>query len=410
MTVYRRKNEPGEPWYYDFWTGGVRHQGYCLDPDTGKPAKNEGEANDIQAVIRRAAKAKQGIERSGLRPGSFTIAQAMLLHIDGQVDSTPEHVANLKMYSREILAFFKPETPVIKIPQQRIEAYRKFAAEQHVKIWIGGGDKRRDRTDPKNWKRGDRLRSPASVNHYLDCLRGALTAAHNVKDPVTGNPMLPFPPAVKPLAAPKRLPDVMPDGELKARVKVAAPWTKDGVELARAFGLRMDETARVTVHHIDHEQRCLRFKGETQKSNRDEHVYGGEPGYDLLLRLAEQARSRGQIHLITWPGPEHVWNAKRGREIPQDAWRPLQSVRKSWATTAKDAGIERPHRFHDVRGAYITQIAEKTESALLIRLAARHQDQATTDRYIDIARRKTAQAVKKAMGRGKLAVVKGGKS
>lgn len=410
MTVYRRKNEPGEPWYYDFWTGGVRYQGYCLDPDTGKPAKNEGEANDIQAVIRRAAKAKQGIERSGLRPGSFTIAQAMLLHIDGQVDSTPEHVANLKMYSREILAFFRPETPVIKIPQQRIEAYRKYAAEQHVKIWIGGGDKRRDRTDPKNWRRGERLRSPASVNHYLNCLRGALNAAHDVKDPVTGNPMLPFPPAVKPLAAPKRLPDVMPDDELQSRLEVAAPWTRDAAELARRFGLRAAEAARVTIHHINRSIQGLRFEGEDQKSYRDEEIYGGEPGWQLLLRLEQQAIERGQIHLITWPGREYLWDAKCGREVPREAWRPLKSFRKSWAASARNAGIERPHRFHDNRGAYITQVAENTESAHLIRLAARHQDQATTDRYIDIARRKTAQAVKKAMGRGKLAVVKGGKN
>ena len=42
-----------------------------------------------------------------------------------------------------------------------------------------------------------------------------------------------------------------------------------------------------------------------------------------------------------------------GRGVPPDAWRPLKSVRKSWATSAKDAGIEKPRRFHDVRGAYI---------------------------------------------------------
>ena len=66
----------------------------------------------------------------------------MALHLDNQVESTSEHVANLVMYSREILAFFKPETPVTKISVQRVHAYRKHCAEQLVRIWIGGGGKR----------------------------------------------------------------------------------------------------------------------------------------------------------------------------------------------------------------------------------------------------------------------------
>jgi len=397
MTVYRRTKEPGQPWYYDFQLSKVRFQGYCVDPESGEPARTEKEARDIEATHRRAAKARQGIERSGIRPGAFTLAQAMALHLGNQVESTTQHVANLAMYSREILAFFKPETPVTRITVQHVQAYRKFCAEQPVRIWIGGGGKRngaKDRRDPANWKLGDRLRSPASVNHYLDCLRGALTQAHEAKHPVTGMPMLPFPPKVEPLEAPKRKPTPIPDAELDERAASALPWTRDAAMLARAFGLRMNECVRVTIHHVDEHARCIRFKGEDQKSNRDEEVYSNREGWQLVQRLVKQARSRGQIHLITWPGPEQLWNVKAGRPVPREAWQPLKSVRKSWSATGK--GLAKPHRFHDLRAGYITEIAGKA-SASNTRNAARHRDQSTTDRYIDIARSDTARAVEDAM-------------
>lgn len=416
MTVYRRKNEPGQPWYYDFELGRKRHQGYCRDPDSGEAARTERDAQDIQAAVRRAEKAKQGIERSGIRPGAFTIAQTMALHLANQVDSTEEHRTNLAMYSREILAFFKPETAVTKIDRKRVLEYRQFCADQPIRIWIGGGDqsaKKKDRRDPKNWKAGNRPRSPATVNHYLDCLRGAFTQAHEAKHPVTGMPMMPFPPKVEPLHVPKRIPTVIADTELEARLGEAMPWVRDGAELARRFGLRMDETARVTIHHVEHQARGLRFEGEDQKSGRDEIVYGGKVGWRLVRRLVKQARDRGQIHLITWPGPEHHWNVRKGRPIPRQAWRPLKSFKHGWMKTAGRAGIEKPKRFHDVRAAYITQVARGTKSAQLVRNAARHRDQATTDRYIDAMTQETAAAVEKAMqparGRPKLRAIAGGR-
>lgn len=414
MTVYRRLKEPGQPWYYDFWLGGVRHQGYCRDPETDRPARNEGEAIDIQGAIRTAAKAKQGLARSGIRPGAFTLGQAMALHLANQVESTAEHRANLAMYSREILGFFKPETPVTKIATKKVLEYRQFCASQPVRIWIGGGGKAakgKDRRDASNWKNGDRLRSPASVNHYLDCLRGAFTQAHEAKHPVTGMPMLPFPPKVEPLEAPKRMPTPMADDELEARTAEAMPWVRDGAELARRFGLRMDEAARVTIHHVDPQRKCLAFKGEDQKSGRDEPVYGGAIGWRLVQRLVKQARARGQVHLITWPGPEHHWNIRKGRPIPRDAWRPLKSFKHGFQKTAARAGIEKPRRFHDVRAAYITQIAKGVKSSRMVRDAARHADQSTTDRYIEIALNDTGRAVEQATrpARPKLRVVKGGR-
>jgi hypothetical protein len=396
MTVYKREDRGGR-WRYDFWANGVRWRGYCEDPQTGKPAASEKEARDLEGIVRRRVKQGEIATANGHRPGAFTIGQAIALHLGNQARSTPEHVANLKMYAAEILQFFGPGTAVVDIDVKRVQEYRHYALAQKVKIWIGGTNKKRDRRDPKWWKHGDRTRAPASVNHYLDCLRGALLQAHRARDPFTGQPMLPFPPPVDAVPAPKRTPRPIPDSELERRLEKARPWVRDAAELARRFGLRMDEVARVTIDHIDSVARCLRFRGEDQKSDRDEEVHGGAAGWLLLRRLKAQAIARGQRHLVTWPGPQHLWRLAQGKPVPAKAWRPLKSIRKAWRTTAGD-DVERPHRFHDVRGRYITQVAG-TASAVNTRLAARHKEQSTTDRYIEIGKKETANAVRAAMRR-----------
>ena len=60
MTVYRRTTEEqGQPWYYDFQLNKVRYQGYCLNYESGAPARSEKEARDIEGAERRAAKANR---------------------------------------------------------------------------------------------------------------------------------------------------------------------------------------------------------------------------------------------------------------------------------------------------------------------------------------------------------------
>jgi integrase len=398
MTVYKRADRGGR-WRYDFWEAGVRYRGYCEDPDNGTPARDQKTARDFEGEVRRRVKQATAGNSNAHQPGSFTIGQALTLHIGNQASSTTEHVANLRMYAAEILRFFKPNTPVVEITVRNIQEYRHYASAQMVKIWIGGADKKRDRGDERWWKQGDRRRSPAGGTHNHDCLRGGLLQAHKSRDPLTGQPMLPFPPTVEPLAAPKRLPRPIPDAELERRLEKARPWVRDAAHLARLFGLRMDEVSRVTIEHIDERARCLRFRGEDQKSGRDEEVHGGAPGWQLLRRLKAQAIARGQKHLVTWPGAQNMWRIDKGEDVPKKAWRPLKSVRKAWSSTAGDA-VERPHRFHDLRARYITQIAGSA-SAANTRRAARHKEQSTTDRYIEIENRETANAVRVAMTRQK---------
>lgn len=397
MTVFQNRHRGGQ-WRYDFRVNGLRYQGQCITPE-GNLATSERQAREAEALAKARARAEHGkASRSISRPGTFTFGQALLDYIESQTGSSPVHVANLKLYGRELLGFFGADTPILEISQERVEEYRRFASSAKVKVWRGG-PRARQRM-PEKLGQGERVRSPASVNHYLKCLRAALGRAHRIKDPVTGMPMLPFPPTVEPVRVPKRRPKPMPDAELYARLDVAPPWAREAAELARLFGLRRAEALGLELRHIDHDAGAIRFDGSESKSKRDELAHPIPGGWELLRRLERQAVARGQVRLVTWPGPKHMAAFLRGEEVPRRAWRGLKSIRRSWRNSATKAEVAAPHRLHDVRARYVTEVA-KVASAATAQEAARHADPATTARYVALAEAEVAKALKAVPRAGK---------
>jgi hypothetical protein len=111
---------------------------------------------------------------------------------------------------------------------------------------------------------------------------------------------------------------------------------------------------------------------------RDEALYGGEAGWELLLRLEAQARRRGQENLVTSPGIKWGRRCSLGRWPEDDTmdettgrsvWQPLKSVRRSGRTSVAAAGVEAPHRFYDTRAAYISDVARLGSSTITSNLA-----------------------------------------
>lgn len=408
MTVFKNHKRGGR-WSYDFWLRGQRYQGYCIDPATHSEAKNRRMATEIESMLRHAARHTHGMSKRGVRPGSYTMAMAAALHLQRKVGTDPDHVANHKLYVTEILDFFGAAAPIADITAGHVEAYRQRASTQKLKVWIGGPDpkKRLDRNDSRWWRRTQRTRSARTTNNYLMCLAALFTLAYNTRNPITRERELLFPIEVRLLRLPKRQPRPMPDGEFDARQAVAPPWTAEAAELSRVFGLRRGEALWVERRHIDREEGGLLFAGEETKSGRDERVFGGEAGMVLLERLRQQAIERHQKHLVTWPGPK-LWRAMlRGEVVAHDAWRPLKSVRRSWRTTIAVGRIEQPHRFHDVRARYITEVAKVQAAAT--QDAARHADPATTALYVKLAAGEVRAAASQAAmrrPRNKLASVK----
>jgi site-specific recombinase XerD len=109
---------------------------------------------------------------------------------------------------------------------------------------------------------------------------------------------------------------------------------------------------------------------------------------------------------VTWPGRYWFKKARRGEAVPDDAWQPLKTIRRAWTDTIERAGIENPRRFHDVRAAYITNIARLGSSSLTKGLT-RHTSMATTERYIKIVENELAEAASRAArSRPRLRVVR----
>jgi integrase len=392
MTVFRNRQRGGR-WAYDFRVKGRRYAGYCVDPATGESAKTKSRALEMEGALKQQVRTQPHVVSSAAFRGGFTFAEAVLLHLEAQAGNSAGYVANQRLYSRELLRYFGEATPVVAITQKHVDDYRVWCLEQPLKVWKGGALKSRDRRHPRWWGTVAKTRSPASSNHYLKCLRAALQQAHRARDTVTGQPCLPFPPEVKPIVAPKRRPRPMPDAELAARMAKAPPWVREVAELARLFGLRRAECLAVRIRNLDADVRGLRFSAEEVKGGADQHAYGGPEGWALLRRLAAQAERRGVDHLITWPGPSHWRRYLEGAKVPAGAWVPLKSIRRAWRTTA--AGIDTPHRLHDVRARYVTEVAKVAPSAVA-QGAARHADPGTTARYVAVASVEVAQAVDRA--------------
>jgi integrase len=277
------------------------------------------------------------------------------------------------------------------IMAEDVEAYRKFAAVQTLRKWIGGPKKETYSPSRGLWKDTGRPRSKREVNNYLKCLRALLAIGERTRDPMTRLPVVDVAPEIRLYKMPRRMPRPITDDELHDRLDNAKPWTREAAELARLFGLRLTEALALQLRHIDRETQGLRFEAGDTKSGNDEWAFGGAAGWQLLLDLERKARQRGQVFLVTWPGPKK-WRAwLQGQEVSNSDWRPLKGITRSWKTSARAAGIEQPRRFHDVRARYITEVAKVQPAAA--QDAARHQDSSTTALYIKLAAGEIRQAV-----------------
>jgi hypothetical protein len=398
VTVFQDKRRRNH-WSYEFRIAGARYQGYCIDPASQAAAKNRKEAKEIEQEIRRLARQRQKLAKSGIQAGAYTLVQACALHLARKADNAPEDFDNHKLYVREIRDFFGPAKSMSDITAEDAEAYRKHAAAQTVKVWTGGPKRKKTGTTDESrfWKDTGRPRAKRQVNNYLKCLRALLAIAERARDPVTHVAIMDRAPEVKLHKMPKRIPRPIGDAELTARLETAPPWTRDVAELSRLFGLRHGEAFWLERRHISQEIGGLRFDAGETKSGNEELAHGGKAGWQLLLQLEAQSITRCKKLLVTWPGKKHFQKFLAGKPVPNDCWEALKSVRKSWKATGRRAGIEQPHRFHDVRARYITEVAKVQPAAA--QDAARHQDPSTTALYIKLASSEIRSAVAQAVAR-----------
>lgn len=400
VAVFRRRDR-GNAWWYEFRCLNKRHRHPCLDLER-QPVENITEARKAERRARTDAE-KGGLpDRARPRAGEFTFRHAGNQHIKRIADRQRKesHQRNHRLYVHEIVKFFGAGMPFRDLRPPRVDEYVAFCRRQTIRKWRGGKTKATDADleNAKKWTDTGVRRAPRQVNNYLKCLQRLCAIAAKVRDPVTGQPALETTIEIELEKVPRRRPRPIPDGELAARAATLPPWTQEALMLGRLFGLRKNESLEADIRHIDRERRGLRFAGGDTKGAGDEYAFGGAEGWKLVLKLERQARERGQTRLITWPGPTHQHLALAGKKMPKETkWRPLKTMGGTWRRSIGRAKVENPHRWHDVRARYITEVAKVDKAAA--KGAARHQHAGTTELYIDIADTEISEAVAVAVSR-----------
>lgn len=398
MGVFQRA-ERGGSWYYRFMIKGEIFKGPCIMPN-GKRAQSEADALICEEIARKAvdeAAPRKLVRARRVNAATFGLAQAYALHFKAiEATATDNHKASLRRHAMEAIAYFRSigKDNVADIDDNDCAQFRSAVIKRHRRVFIGGQDKEPDANDETLWKELGRRRSPGECNHVLNALRSAFKAASRVIDQETREPVIARIPFIEPVKVPKREPTPMSDDEFRRRREVAPPWVQDAADLARHFGLRLSETLLVTVDHLNYDRRGLTLAPGEAKRIDQQHCLGTPEGWEIAKRLARQARARGVKHLVTWPGVRAAKLMQGGKhvgrrplsEVPVEVikWEPLTTIRRAWNQTAEAAGIEKPHRFHDLRAAYVTEVAKGEKSGKKIQEIARHKSFTTTERYIGL--------------------------
>jgi integrase len=373
MTVFLDKKRGR--WRYDFELGGARYARECLDP-AGEPAASKRVASTIEAEAKRQARLVPNAPRSA----DLTLAQ--VFNDLTEIWQKQPGWSDRKRMVRELLKFFGPATAVRDIDGATIQDYIAFALRQPLRIWVGGPRQKEKQTE-KSWSAHPtgKTRSPATVNRYLPLLRAAFNRAYQTRDPGTRERAIDDIPPIPKLAELKRKARPVPDEVLVDLMTTLPAHVVEALKLTLFFGFRRNEAFSLTIGQVDGDAGGIRLEAKNVKNRTDAFIPGSRRAMQFLAQLADQARNRGTRQLITWRGL--VADEKK---LAVATWRPIKSPKSAWTRAMGE--IEKRYgrrwRWHDIRAAYITQIA-MTSGPIAAQKLARHSDFKTTAGYVEVA-------------------------
>lgn len=370
MTVYFDKER--KRWRYHFERARKRYSGYCLDA-AGKPVTSRSAAREAEAVAKRHV----DIEPSIVPSSSVTLAMIVAtltprLKMQSQWEEQ-------RRFLREIVAYFGAQTPISSIGKTQIDDYITFALSQPHKIWIGGPTKEPNaRDNERYWRDSGKTRSPATVNHYLPVLRAIFTRAYETRDPITGKRLIEEMPKIVNLPTPKRQARPITDEALTTALAILPAHVADAVIASLLFGFRRQEIFHLEIADVDFGAGGVWLKAERVKNRTDTFLPGGTTAMEHMRKLVDQAKARGATRLITYQR-----RRKTDENQAAEPWHPVESPKRAWSTAMKvvETELGTRWRWHDIRAAFITQIAV-TAGAVAAQQLARHSRLSTTQGYI----------------------------
>lgn len=370
MTVYFNKRRLR--WCFDFERGGKRYSGYCVGPD-GQPVTSKRAAAEAEAAEKRKADLKPKVPQAR----DVTVAQ-----IVADLSAAWKHEQNWenrKLYLREFMAYFGEGRVIASIAESECDDYKSWLLRQPVLVWKGGA--KRKRTDPdaeKYWKPSGRTRAPSTVNRYLPVARAIFERAYKLRDPLSGERVIAEVPVIEDLDEPKRKARPIPDAILTFILENVPQHTREALTASLHFGFRLGEVHGLQVANVDFDNGGVWLEHDAVKDDEDAFQPGSIEAMAFMKHLVDQAKARNTTFLITWK--RAYLDEKVAATKP---WMPLADPHRAWNTVMDkvEKAFGRRYRWHDVRAAYISRIANHV-GRLPAQKLARHSDYRTTEAYV----------------------------
>ncbi len=173
---------------------------------------------------------------------------------------------------------------------------------------------------------------------------------------------------VRRLEEPRDLPNPVSIEQVNSILAKAPEHLRIAILIAVHTGLRLDETLGLRWQQVDLPGRTILLQSQSTKAETGQAVFIND---DLAAVLEQAPRHCDQV----------VAYRPRGKDAVH---RPIKSLRRAWMTAQKSAGVQPPHRFHDLRATFCTAVLAANDNPMTLKEAARHASLATTLRYAKV--------------------------
>jgi integrase/recombinase XerD len=136
--------------------------------------------------------------------------------------------------------------------------------------------------------------------------------------------------------------------------------------------MRISELARLRWQDIDFEHELIYIR--MQKNRKEQTILLNQKASCILGELQSE-RVLGH----------YVFNSPHGPQEDRSIRTWCQNVSKTFTRYREKAEIGRPITFHGLRHGFCTLLAEAGKSAATIQAAARHEDIATSMKYVHLS-------------------------
>lgn len=329
MGVYKNNNNK---WYCRGQINGERYHLPCAG------AKDKSEAKAIEDGIRFKIRQQQ----SGLIKSNkiYTLKFMMNKYIES-CELNNKSARTAIIFTKYILLFFGEKTNVTEIKPYEIDNFKRSLLNKG--------------------------RTKATVNRYIS----ALKRAYNImieEDLIETNPTN----KTKKLIEDNRRHRYLSHDEWNKLIIVLPPEIKSIVIVALLSGLRKNNVLQLKWEQIDMNLRTIELLKQENKGKKVIKHPISNALYKVLMAL--EPKEKGYVFV----------NPKTGL--------PYTSIRKSFDTALKNAGIEDAY-FHDLRRTFGTWLHEEGVSIRTIQELLGHSDVSTTERYLCL----TSEQNRKAM-------------